>query len=144
MKRKSLPQYICKFNNKRLFVIFYTNENDWINGNQAQDIEQVTPTKPFKENNYTGVYDDIFWRMENKRILLDRISNDDRISEKDKKEILRNLKEQQSDEGKQKFLEEVVRLFLNFEIIRPTVKLFIDQYMKTNPQYTYASIFTKK
>ena len=157
----SLPQFICEFDGfgtievpkislgndgkynqtktlvfgKKLFATFFKNEDHFKSQISPYDYEIVTPQKPFKENNYVGLYDDIYSRM---KLYNGDIEKD--IPSKDR--LLKQLKRFQNDKTKQEFLSGYVMTMLKFEIIRPRVKLFIDEYLKQNSQFKYVRVFS--
>jgi hypothetical protein len=159
----SLPQFICKFDGfgtieipqislgdgddkyqqtkklefgKKLFATFFTSEDHFSRNMSPYDYEIVTPTKPIKENDYVGLYNDIYSRM--------KLWNGDTakdIPEEHRPHFLKQIERFQNDKSKQDFLCGYVMTMLKFELIRPKVKSFIDEYLQQNPQYKYVRIF---
>ncbi len=102
-----------------LFATFYTNKNHFQHEISAYDYGHFTPENPIQENGYPKLYDDIYNRMK---------SESGRL---------------QTDDGKTESIKGWITISLNFEAIRPKVKLFIDDYLVKNPQYKYIRVFNK-
>jgi hypothetical protein len=150
----SLPQVICDFDgfneieenigdggprtitfSKKLFATFYTNKDHFYNNREPYDYENLTSENPMKENNYAGLFEDIYTRM--KFMVGDTVKD---VPQEHQGEFLKQIEKYNNPDEKQKFLRIYVNTLLKYEEIRPKVKSFIDEYLKQNPQYKFIRI----
>lgn len=138
---KSEPQFICDFYGEKMYAQFFAKKDNFIVA--PDDYEYMLPKKPFKKNNYAGLYDDIFDRMKMRTIeYAESLPKRGNEMKKYRLEMIDFMKELQSPECKESFLKKIAIPFLRFEEIRPIVKKFIDNYLKKHPQFKYIRIFT--
>ena len=121
---------------KKLFATFYKSSDDFGSQLSPNDFDFATPKKQFIENDYSNLYNNIYARM--------KLMNGDSVRDfpkKDRPLALKQLEIYKTDKSKQEFLIEYVMPMLRFELLRPKVKLFIDEYIKNNPEYKCVRVF---
>lgn len=147
----SLPQFICDFEGiskvdtqneiiyygKKLVAVFFTNENHFDTQISPFDFLLVKPSIPIKEDGFSDLYRDIFYRM--------KLWDDDKalhIIESERENYLKQMEKFKTDKSKKDFLVEFVLRMIQFELIRPKVNNFIKEYLEKNKEYKYVRIFS--